>query len=335
MRKFTAASLFYGLSILLFPISLLGYLIWAGKGVLGVTLKRRPADEAQASATAQGPIMARWFEHELGVRDDEPARRMLAAVPGVPPLGLKLVTEPTLIAHRLTGYVPLTFRYPYEGRIKPEHQASARISFFDTAVRLYLHEQTQFVILGAGFDTRIYRLSADARARSFEVDMPQTQATKCKVLAAAGVDARGVRFVPADFEKEDWFDKLTEAGFDLDVPALFLFEGVTMYLDPAAFEDSLRKIARSAPGSVVAFDYMTREVLESSNPYWRYARAMTQVAGEPFKFGVDSAPPVRERIAEILAACGLSLAEHRTLGAESDKQRAWGGFATARVKAKP
>ena len=71
---------------------------------------------------------------------------------------------------------------------------------------------------------------------------------------------------------------------------MFLWEGVIVYLDKEAVEATLRKIASTARGSVVAFDYFTTEPLASRALYWRYARAGTTAAGEPFKFGVDSTP---------------------------------------------
>ena len=136
----------------------------------------------------------------------------------------------------------------------------------------------------------------------------------------------------ADFEIEDWLGRLVDAGFDPAKPALFLWEGVVPYLDRQAVEDTLRKIAGTARGSVVAFDYMTTEPLVSQALYFRYARAGTRAAGEPLKFGFDSTPPSRERIAGFLRSCGLSLVEQRTLGAETEGRRAWGGFAVAMVE---
>jgi hypothetical protein len=76
--------------------------------------------------------------------------------------------------------------------------------------------------------------------------------------------------------------------------------------------------------------YIT-EPLFSQALYWRYARAGTRAAGEPLKFGIDSTPPSSERLAEFLRSCGLSEGEHRTLGKETEGERAWGGFATAIV----
>ncbi len=85
-------------------------------------------------------------------------------------------------------------------------------------------------------------------------------------------------------------------------------------------------------GSVVAFDYFTTEFLESQSLYVRSARAALVATGEPVKFGLDSTPPTRDRLAEMLQLCGLELVEQRTLGPETEGKLAWGGFAIAVVK---
>lgn len=322
MRK-RAPAIFYAVSVALAPVAVVGYLAWVGSLVI-----RR---KSGVSATAQGPLSARWLAHNLGTRLDEPAQRLMGALPGVPHWAPGLVAAPILIAHRLTGYVPRVFRYPFEGDVRPVFEAVARTTFFDSAVDRYLPEIDQFVSLGAGFDTRAFRLPTTMLVRSFEVDGPAIQKLKRAMVERVHIDATRVIFVAADFEKEDWFTRLVDAGFDVGRPALFLCEGVVMYLDRQAVDELMRKIARTAKGSVLAFDYLTTEPLTSHKPYWRYARAGTTVGGEPLKFGVSSTPPSRERLAELLQVCGLSLREHRTLGTEAAENRAWGGFATAVV----
>ena len=228
------------------PLILAGYIAWVGKTIA--------TGRSGVSGTAQGPLAARFSEHNFGTRQDEAADRLMRALPGVPRLGLRLAAGPVLLAHRLTGYVPRAFRYPFEGDIPRQYEASARIWFFDAAVGQYLPDVAQFVILGAGFDTRAYRLPNDTPVRVFEVDSPRTQMVKRETLKKAGIDSSGVRFVPADFETEDWLACLTAAGFDPGERTLFLWEGVTMYLDREAVEDTLRKIASTARGSAVTFD---------------------------------------------------------------------------------
>lgn len=323
-RDSVAAIIFYTLCVLLFPAMLVGYVLWVGKIYAGRS--------SGVSGTAQGPLSARWFMHRLGTRQDEPANRLLMVLPGVSPLAVRLVFGPVLLANRVSGYVPKTFRYPFEGRITIQNQPSARQTFYDSVVDRYLAKVAQFVILGAGFDTRAFRLPKEMQVRSFEVDAPKTQAIKRDGLKQAGIDLDGVVFVGADFEKKDWLSRLVDAGFDANKPALFLWEGVTPYLDKAAVEDTLRKIAGTAKGSIIAFDYFTTEVLESQALYLRIVRASARASGEPFKFGIDSTPPSSERLAEFLWSCGLSLAEQRTVGQETEGRRALGGLATAIVK---
>lgn len=324
MRDFLSAAIYYLLYLILLPLTAAGYIIWAGGALIG-------GRGSGISGTAQGPLSARYFAHALGARRDEAAARLMLALPNVPPLGLKLFTWPLLLCHKVTGYVPTAIRYPFHGDVPPQYEASARMTFFDTVVERHLATLDQFVILGAGFDTRAFRLSERARVRSFEVDAPKTQALKRETLAQAGIASEGITFVAADFEEDDWLRLLIAAGFNADEPALFLWEGVMAYLDKDAVEDTLRKIAGTARGSVVAFDYMTTVPLQSRGLYWRYARAGTAAAGEPLKFGIDSTPPSRARLAELLRACGLALLEQRTLGREGDGETAWGGFATAMV----
>lgn len=318
------ALVYYLILGLLLPVFLIGYLIW-----IGSMFARR---ESSASATAQAPLFGRWLAHQMGTRSDEAARRLLPIAPGVPPLGWRLVGGPMVLAQRVSGYVPQVVRYPFEGEITLQNQGGARQTFYDRVVQQYVPEMAQFVILGAGFDTRAFNLPKTVKVQSFEIDTPATVAVKREMLTKAGIDTNGVGLVPADFEKEDWLDRLIDAGFDPGKPALFIWEGVTPYLDRAAVEDTLRKIASTATGSVVAFDYFTTEVLESNALMMRAIRASLRASGEPLKFGVDSTPPSRQRLAELLQSCGLALIEQHTLGQEAHGKRAWGGFAIAGVK---
>lgn len=320
-----AAIVFYSVCVLLMPVMLLGYVLWIAKIYAG--------RGAGVSGTAQGPLSARWFQHQLGIRHDEAAGRLLPALPGVSPLAVRLVFGPLLLAHRMSGYVPHAFRYPFRGDVSLRNQAAARQTFYDSAVQRYVAAVTQFVILGAGFDTRAFRLPRPVwrRVRTFEVDTLKTLAIKRAALKQAGVDLGGVTFVSADFEQEDWLTRLVGAGFDAGKPALFLWESVTPYLHRAAVEQTLRVIAGTAKGSILAFDYFTTEVIESRSLYMRAVRSSLRAGGEPLKFGIDSTPPARERVAELLRSCGLSLSEHHTAGHEVAGKRAWGGFAIVRV----
>src|SRR5215475_10796585 len=156
------AGVFYLINIVLFPLTLIGYVLDVGH----LFLRHQPG----VSTTAQGPLSARRTQHYLGVREDQTASRLMVSLLGFFRLAWYLAAGPILLAHRLTGYVPKAFRYPYEGEVRVQYQASARQTFFDAVVEKYLANIAQFVILGAGFDTRAYRLPKEAQIQVFEVD---------------------------------------------------------------------------------------------------------------------------------------------------------------------
>ena len=324
MRKPFGAAIFRLAQVLTLPVAAVGYVPFVARMV-------RHSRRTGSSATVLASLYTRYRQHVLGTRRDEPAARLIRAMPSVSATGLFLTTAGSDAAHRLTGYVPRLYRYPYPGEPPMNHQSAARTTFYDRTVERYLPAIDQLVVLGAGFDTRAYRLPAGSRVRCFEIDEPATQAFKRQVLRDAGIDASRVTFVPADFEQDDWMEKLVDAGFDPARRSLFTWESVSMYLDRAAVESTLRKIAGTAPGTAVAFDYVSTELIHSKSLFWRYARVIIKATGEPWKFGIDNTPPVRERVAEFLASCGLVLEEQRDFGPETERKRAPAGFAVAVV----
>ena len=118
----------------------------------------------------------------------------------------------------------------------------------------------QLVILGAGFDTRAWRLDALRDATVFEVDHPATQALKRQRAALIPAKAREVRFVATDFDRQDLAASLRAAGYDVNRSAFWLWEGVTLYLRPEAVAANLGTMASlSAPGSHLALTYLTKD----------------------------------------------------------------------------
>jgi methyltransferase (TIGR00027 family) len=308
-----------------FPLTLVGYAWFVLKLVLSLR-------HSSLSGTVLASFYTRWLQHQLGLRQDEPCARLMFVLPYISPLALLLVSGPTRLGHALTGYVPLALRYPYPGIPPMEAQPAARTTFYDAALERHRASVDQLVVLGAGLDTRCYRLPADCTLACFEVDAPVTQRFKREMLRRAGVDARRVTFVAADFERDDWLERLVAAGFEPGRPSFFLWESVTMYLDRAAVERTLGAIAGTAKGSVVAFDYFSLDLFRMRSPFWRYARAVLALIGEPFgSFGIDTTPPARAQVAAFVGGCGLTLEEHRTFGRETSQTPALAGFATALV----
>jgi methyltransferase (TIGR00027 family) len=161
----------------------------------------------------------------------------------------------------------------------------------------------QVVILGAGLDTRAFRLPVLARATVLELDLPGTQQYKVERVGDVPVLAAGLRFVPTDFTTEPLGDVLEAAGLDRTNPVLFVWEGVTQYLPEAAVRSTLACIGASVPGSAVVFTYVRRSIIDGSalDPWSDETRPRLH-ASEPWIFGL--AP---EEVPGLLDSYGLSL----------------------------
>lgn len=117
----------------------------------------------------------------------------------------------------------------------------------------------QYVILGAGLDTFAQRRpDLASRLRVFEIDQPGPQAWKRQRLIDLGFGIPPfLKLVPVDFEAgDDWWTRLTEAGFDPGKPALVASTGVSMYLTKEAVTATLRQIAALVPGSTLAMSFL-------------------------------------------------------------------------------
>jgi methyltransferase (TIGR00027 family) len=284
------------------------------------------------SSTALSPMTMRWLQHQLGLRRDEACAKLIKVLPNHCYAGLCVAVFPVLLGHRLTGFVPRMLRYPYEGIPPVRHSSSVRATFVDAAIERYLPGVEQFVVLGAGYDTRTVQLQHDRRIRCFEVDLPKTQQLKRELLHQCGVDASGVKFVSANFLTDNWLDNLAKAGFDPGKPTFFLWEGVTYYLTREAMEKTFRIIATIAPGSVVVFDYATEANIKAHRtPLGLLAKAILKAVREPQTFWISSEPPVKKNLAAMMDAYGLSLREQLDYGRETKRKRLRGGLAAAAV----
>ena len=150
----------------------------------------------------------------------------------------------------------------------------------------------QLVLLGAGFDSRAFRLPEARTLAVFEVDHPATQKAKLERLARLGPPPANISFVEADFERDHLDGLLCQAGFDRSTPAAVVWEGVVSYLTAAAVEANLSLLARLlAPSSRLVFTYVDKAALDGSASFhgaWRW-KSWVRFRGEPFLFGFDPA----------------------------------------------
>jgi methyltransferase (TIGR00027 family) len=168
----------------------------------------------------------------------------------------------------------------------------------------------QVVLLGAGMDTRALRFQDRNRsAIVFELDIHATQRYKREVYKRKKTALPDTLvFVPIDFNKQRLADVLTQAGYREGQQTLFLWEGVTMYLEADAVDSTLAFIHSSAAaGSIVAFDYVRASVLRRENTLYGERGSYDRVAraGERWTFGIEDGA-----IEGFLAERGFELLSH-------------------------
>jgi methyltransferase (TIGR00027 family) len=187
----------------------------------------------------------------------------------------------------------------------------ARTAFFDRAVVNAVDRGvTQVVIGGAGYDGRAFRYARPG-VRWFEVDHPATQADKRARVARLGLDAAHIAFIPADFTADPVAGPLRDAGLDPARRALFLFEGVAVYLDRPVLERVLAEFREATTADSLLVISMSTGRADSADR----ARFQAWVAalGEPARLVLAAGES-----AALLAAAGWELRE------ASDRQRSAG-----------
>jgi methyltransferase (TIGR00027 family) len=197
----------------------------------------------------------------------------------------------------------------------------------DTLCSLSNQERGQLVILGAGFDSRPYRLDCVRNVPIFEVDHPDTQGVKRRLLARAlPALPPNVSFIPTDFNLHQLGPAMEASGFSRTLPTVFLWEGVTNYLTEDAVDATLRWCAQAVDRGILLFTYVHSDVLTHPEMFVGAQRMHATLAkvDELLTFGMDPAV-----MGPYLAQRGLD--RQWDLGAEEYRGRYFGARAEAMV----
>lgn len=161
--------------------------------------------------------------------------------------GGPLAARATLMDHLMTEF--LTAKDVKQAPKSPVTRSSVAsgLSLPTTLDAASLDQEKQVIILGAGFDSRAYRLSQmrSPNVHVIEVDQSSVQETKkhrlSKSLSPDELKELKVEFVACNFEHEGaLFQALSNSRtFDPLCRTFILWEGVTYYLPIAAVENTL------------------------------------------------------------------------------------------------
>ncbi|WP_163340420.1 SAM-dependent methyltransferase [Desulfopila sp. IMCC35008] len=151
----------------------------------------------------------------------------------------------------------------------------------------------QLVILGAGYDSRAYRFDElKSSVKIFEVDHPATQKVKKnKLFKIFQALPDHVTYVPVDFKKDNLQSCLPNNGYDNSLKTVFIWEGVTMYIDQATVNETLLFVSKNkGQGSSIIFDHTYREVVDGTHES-KEAKGWLKIAeksNEPLLFGLHN-----------------------------------------------
>lgn len=217
--------------------------------------------EPDPSGTAVGPIVLSAIEH------NEPAAHRLVDDPlarSFLPRRLQVVADATRVGPLRRAAVRAS------ERTGPGLWASiaCRKRYIDDNLAAAGQSVDALVVLGAGLDTRAYRLAEHTSIRAFEVDLPvNIERKRAIVERALGAVPPSVRLVAVDFEKESFLDALVAQGYRTLDRTFFVWEGVTQYLTADAVAATFSRLRDATAGSLIDFTYVRRDFVDGRNFY--------------------------------------------------------------------
>lgn len=231
----------------------------------------------RASSTAEGMALLRAIEsqkpEDLRICYDPIARSL---VNGFSFTMSKLVIDSGLYERMAPGAVAFI---------------SARERYIDDFLKKSIDDGfEQVVLLGAGYDTRPYRIPGIEKTRVFEIDITATQQAKlAKLRKVIDPTPSHVTYLPVDFNKQSLEECLLGGGYDKNAKTLFIWQGVVVYLTQKGVDRTLAFIANhSGDGSTIIFDYFYTETLrDTSRPEVRAMHKAAKVTREGYLFGID------------------------------------------------
>ena len=156
--------------------------------------------------------------------------------------------------------------------------------FDDLTVAAIAAGVRQVVLLGAGLDTRAYRLDLPADVAWYELDRQEVLTGKDVTLAGCAPRCR--RHIVVGDVCGDWATPLLDAGFDRRARTLWLAEGLFFYLTEHLIVEMLRGAGQlCAAGSLLAADVIGTAGLDS--PAMQPYRDWCERNDVPPPFGAD------------------------------------------------
>ena len=198
----------------------------------------------------------------------------------------------------------------------------ARTKFIDELIeKSAVNGIEQYVILGAGYDSRAHRLELPSSLKIFEVDQPEVSDNKLAKLPKELPNSENVTYVNIDFSYQSLTDQLISAGFDQEKSTIFTLEGVSQYITKEAVSSTIKELASLTRDTNSIFFMSYVDELLDKNPEACFGegypnpakkakliKSLSDKVGEPWiSFYSDA------EIEDLLSQNGYSIKENVTL----------------------
>lgn len=141
------------------------------------------------------------------------------------------------------------------------------------------------VNLGAGFDTRLFRLKKELPI--FELDQKiNIQKKKKLVRKSFGDIPENINLIATNFSKDDLIKQLEKYGYETSNQIFFIMEGVTQYLDEKAIQETFEFLSKAKKNSQLVFTYIRRDFIDGKKMYDWSSAYKKYVEKGIWKFGL-------------------------------------------------
>jgi methyltransferase (TIGR00027 family) len=190
----------------------------------------------------------------------------------------------------------LRLRWPRDGLIALVEKSDpgiwggllCRKRYIDDKLRSARDEIDCVLSLGAGFDTRPFRLPELSRLPAWEIDQRGNIEEKIRRLRQALPSIpEHLKLIAADFDHDPLGAVLAAAGYSTTARTFIIWEGVTQYLSEPGVRASFEWLAQAAPGSRLAFTYVRKGFLDGRTLYGWAGGHRRFVASGIWQFGME------------------------------------------------
>jgi methyltransferase (TIGR00027 family) len=311
--KLFQITLYILIQIIFIPFAIIGI-------IDAIYKEMRKSKKLGVSFSAIKALQYRWMMHYFNTRPDPLSVAFIKKFPCESHFGMWSVMGALIISQRLFGFTTRLGKLVEPGEETLDSTAGFRVLMFDRIMEKYVDEMEQIVLPGAGFDLIALHFAKGKNVKVFELDQVNTLNVKVETLKKAGIKHDWITYIPVDYSKESWVDKLLEAGFDKTKKTLFLWQSVSLYLEGDIVKENLREMADlCVDGSVIAQDFYSEAF--SSGEYSKAAEKFMSIIekmGEPAKFGIDMSNDPKSAVESFLKECGLKMTEYIQFGEKLD-----------------